>query len=207
MPILSRTALVNATWAVIGLSVGACVATVVDGRWTPEWVGATGTWFGGVATASAVGLSLAAFRADQANRERTRVAEREAEQKIAEDRALAELAEAELFTMRLVSGGGYGDRPENYAINGVYLELWNLSGSDAMMMSMTLDDALKPKQQLPSKIYVEPLGSRSLLIEIEDLASPQGLDTAAVAGFSLTMDYRVGGRSWRRTSNEVPVPR
>jgi hypothetical protein len=207
MPILSRTALVNATWAVIGLSVGACVATVVDGRWTPEWVGATGTWFGGVATASAVGLSLAAFRADQTNRERTRVAEREAEQKIAEDRVLAELAEAGLFTMSLVSSGGYGDRPENFVINAVVVELWNLSGSDAMMTSMTLDEALRPKKPLPNKIYVEPLGSRRLDIEVADLGSRAGFGTAALAVFSYAMDYRVGGRSWHRASGEAPVPR
>jgi hypothetical protein len=207
MPILKRTALINAIWAAIGLSVGACVATVVDGRWTPEWVGATGTWFGGVATATAVALSLAAFRAEQTNRERTRVAEREAEQKIAEDRALAELAEAELFTMSLVSSGGYGDRSENFVINAVVLEIWNLSGSDAMMTSMTLDQALRPKKPLPNKIYVEPLGSRLITIEVEDVASPAGFDTTALATFSMAMNYRVGGRSWHRSAGEAPVPR
>lgn len=64
-------------WGIGGLTLGASLALLVIENWTPEWIEATGTWFGAVATVLTLLWAVRSFRSDQDEREKSRKAERE----------------------------------------------------------------------------------------------------------------------------------
>jgi hypothetical protein len=57
---------VHLIWAVAGIAIGETIALLWVGGLTPEWIAATGTWFGAVATVLALLWAVQTFRADQA---------------------------------------------------------------------------------------------------------------------------------------------
>lgn len=196
--------LVNAIWAIGGLSLGACVATVLDGRWTAEWVAATGTWFGAIATVLALLWAVASFRADQSDRDKTRVEERAKETAIERARALRELTEASNVTVSITGAGGYGTQPDNYTITSLAVVITNTSMHDALVTSWWLGDEAKPKQLLESNISLGMGKTHSMAVPVEPTPSPEGLGAAPIGRFSAEMNFRLDGLDWHRSNTGIP---
>lgn len=202
-----RAVLVNAIWAIGGLSLGACTATVIDGRWTPEWVSATGTWFGAIATVLALLWAVVSFRTDQASREEARDEERARENASTRDREDRELSNATNVTIALASAGGQGGRPDEWQLSYVMMKITNTSRHPALVTALSLDPQLVLTDDLPGTFLV-PVGDvRHETVGIELLRSPEGFDAAALAHFEVGMDYQLDGLKWHRSARGGPERR
>lgn len=100
-------------WGLGGLTLGASLALLVLKNWTPGWVGATGTWFGAVATVLTLLWAVRSFRSDQAEREATRIAEREKEAATLVEREHGEITEANKRVHRAARWRWTGVRPSH----------------------------------------------------------------------------------------------
>lgn len=77
---LTKNTFINhVIWGLGGLTLGTSLALLVSRNWIPEWIGATGTWFGAVATVLTLLWVVRSFRSHQAERENSRLAERDKE--------------------------------------------------------------------------------------------------------------------------------
>jgi amino acid transporter len=74
-----RTLIVQLIWGIGGLAAGSALALMWFHNFTPEWVEATGTWFGAIATVLALLWAVQTFRSDQAAREEARKREERSE--------------------------------------------------------------------------------------------------------------------------------
>ncbi|TCL77860.1 MULTISPECIES: hypothetical protein [unclassified Rathayibacter] len=200
-----RNALItNLTFGVGGLALGACLATVIDGRWTADWVGATGTWFGSIATVLALLWAVQSFRADQADREQTRAEARDKEAGERIEREASELTEARNVSIALRGGAGFGDDP-NKILTGVHVDIRNHSKHDVVVPRLRLDDKLHPLKALPDGIHVPAGETVTKTIDIKPTAAQRGeAGGGSLARLTADMDYRVDGRDWRRSSSGDP---
>lgn len=82
-----KALVVRPIWVAAGVAIGATIALPWAQGLTPDWIEATGTWFGAVATVLALLWAVQTFRADQAHGEEER-------RRVDADRAAALDAEA-----------------------------------------------------------------------------------------------------------------
>lgn len=198
--------LAYAMWGIGGVSVGACVATVVDGRWSPEWVGATGTWFGGIATVLALLWAVRSFRSDQADRADAR-AEVRAQELVAEmKRELRASANAKNVSISLQGGAGFGGGP--WKMTSVHVIVQNDSDHDVLVTDWHVDDALQPNTQRPRRLRVPSGTMHRETYDIQELpADKTELSGGRLTRFLASMDYSMEGIDWHRSSTGMPERR
>lgn len=191
----------NLTFGVGGLALGACLATVIDGRWTADWVGATGTWFGSIATVLALLWAVQSFRADQTDREQTRAEARDKETADRIEREQSELTEARNVSIALRGGAGYGDGPGRM-LTSVHVDIRNHSKHDVVVPRFRLDDQLHPPKGLPDGIRVPAGETVRKTIDVTPIAAQSGeAGGGSITRLTADMDYRIDGRDWRRSSS------
>ncbi|QHC72227.1 hypothetical protein [Rathayibacter sp. VKM Ac-2801] len=200
-----RNALItNLTFGVGGLALGACLATVIDGRWTADWVGATGTWFGSIATVLALLWAVQSFRADQADREQTRAEARDREDVERREREESELAQARNVSIALRGGAAYGDGP-NQMLTGVHVDISNDSKNIVVVSRFRLDEKLRPTKALPDDLRVLAGQTLRTSIDVEPTAAQSGEASGGrLTRLTADMDYRIGDRNWSRSSSGEP---
>ncbi|MBV1781295.1 hypothetical protein KRR55_19475 [Paeniglutamicibacter sp. ABSL32-1] len=199
--------LVQAMWGLGGLTLGASLALLVLKNWTPDWVGATGTWFGAVATVLTLLWAVRSFRSDQAERELTRIAEHEREAEALMQRARGEFIEASNVSIALRGGAGHGSDP-NMMMTSIQVRIQNHSKHDAVIKLFTFDELLKSRRELPTGVHILAGTTFSETYEIIAVPAKQDeLSEGAVSRFSANMSYRLDGRDWRRSSDDSPVAR
>jgi TRAP-type C4-dicarboxylate transport system permease small subunit len=104
--------IVHLIWVIGGLTLGASLALLGIKNWTPDWIEATGTWLGAVATVLTLLWAVRSFRSDQAEREISRRAEREKEVAEQIERERDQTKEASNVSIALKGGGRYGTSPD-----------------------------------------------------------------------------------------------
>ncbi len=119
-----RKVVVYLIWAVGGGAVGAAAALLWVKGLKPDWVEATGTWFGAIATVVALLWAVQTFRADQAHRdaERTAAASEREDAQAKEQAGIR--ADAARVALALRGGGGYGHGGEK-SMTGVFIDIHN----------------------------------------------------------------------------------
>jgi hypothetical protein len=173
-------------------------------EWTPDWIEATGTWFGAVATVLTLLWAVRSFRSDQAEREVVRKAERESELAEQSARERDHLNEAGHVHIALKGGAGSGAEP-NMVLTSVYIQILNHSKHLVVVDGVTLDDALKPRTPLSNSFRIPAGGTISEHVEIQDVPCQQGdLSGQPLSRFEVQMSYRQDGRDWRRSSAGAP---
>lgn len=191
-------------WGVAGLTLGACLALLIVKDWTPDWIEATGTWFGAVATVLTLLWAVRSFRSDQAERERTRQAEHEKDRAGQRAREQAEINQAKSVSVSLEGGAAHGSQP-GQMMTSVHVLIKNRSKYGVSVHAITLDDRLKPKRSLPADFHIQPGSDFRQLIEIEDVpARAEDLSGKSMTRFTARMTYQIDGHDWRRSSTSSP---
>ncbi|GAA1118359.1 hypothetical protein GCM10009582_14510 [Arthrobacter flavus] len=181
-----------------GAIIGACAALLFVKNWTPDWIEATGTWFGGVGTILTLLWAVRAFRADQAAREEARESERTKDQEKQSARDQAEMKQAESVLIELRGGAANGS-PPNRVMVSFHLEIKNLSQHDVAVLAVTLDKRLKPKNPPPANIHISSGEIHRQLIEVADVpALDEDLGGREMSRFTAEMNYRLEGLDWQR---------
>lgn len=197
--------LTNIIWGVGGLALGGCVTALLVRGWESDWVEATGTWFGAVATVLTLLWAVRSFRADQNAREDARDAasKKEAEQQRA--RAERELIEARNVSIDLLGGAGYGGEHDDAQLTSVRVVIRNHSKYDAVVTECVLDEALDPTTPLPSSLRIPAGESVDEVINIVDTPANWGeAGGGRLDRFTIAMSYRVNGQDWKRANGGPP---
>ena len=205
MPSRKSQLFVHAIWGLGGLTLGASLALLVLKKLTPDWVCATGTWFGAVATVLTLLWAVRSFRSDQAEREHTRVAEREKEVATLMERERGEFTEASNVSIALRGGAGYGTAP-NMMMTSIHVDIQNHSKHAAVVKNFTFNKPLTPKKPLPTGVHIPAGTTWSDFFDIEEVpARQEELSGRAISRCSANMSYRLDGRDWRRSSDDNSV--
>lgn len=197
-----RTSLiVNLIWGLGGITLGASGALLVLKELAPDWVAATGTWFGAVATVLTLLWAVRAFRSDQADRERTRKDEHEREVKAGAQRAHEATVEASNVSVSLEGGRAYGTHP-NQMMASLYIVIQNHSEHITVIKTVALDPGLTPKSPLEQGFSIPAGETYREPIEIIDTPARQGdMSGRPMTRFTAQITYRLNGSSWRRDSD------
>lgn len=205
MPSRKSQLLVHTIWGLGGLTLGASLALLLIKNWTPDWVGATGTWFGAVATVLTLLWAVRSFRSDQAEREHTRVTEREKEVATLMERERGEFTEANNVSIEIKAAAGRGS-DQNKMLTSINIKILNHSRHDIVVKNFTFDEALTPRKELPTGVQILAGTAFSEIFDIIAVPAHQDdLNGRALSRFSATMSYRLDGRDWQRSSDSSPV--
>lgn len=200
----SNSILIHAIWGLGGLTLGASFALVVVQNWAPDWIEATGTWFGAIATVLTLLWAVRSFRSDQAERERAREEEHQKEVAAAAERERQRAKEADNVTVALQGGGGYGPDTEQM-MDGIHVVVQNHSKYDAIIRSISVDPDLTLLQQLPAGFRVPAGETFSKLMKIEPVpAHAEELGGRPMERFTAYMRYRLDGADWKRSASGNP---
>lgn len=205
MPSRQNRVLVHAIWGLGGLTLGASFALLLVKNWTPDWIEATGTWFGAIATVLTLLWAVSSFRSDQAERERSRKEEHQKEVAEAAERDRQRVTEADRVKVSLRGGGGFG-QDATQEMNSIYVVVENHSRYDAVIKSISLDSRLKPIVPLPASFTVAAAGDPfKQVIDIEPVPGrAEELSGKPLDRFTVSMTYLLDGIDWKRSSTADP---
>lgn len=196
--------IVHLMWGIAGLTLGACLALLIVKNWTPDWIEATGTWFGAVATVLTLLWAVRSFRSDQAERERTHQVEHEKDRIGQLEREQAEMKRAKSVSISLGGGAAYGSGPEQM-MTSIHIWIKNYSAHGVSVHTIKLAEQLKPKRSLPTDFHIQAGSEFRQLVEIEDVPAHAGdLSGKPMTRFAARMTYHLEGNSWRRSSTSDP---
>ncbi|MGO4594851.1 hypothetical protein AB4Z18_13635 [Leifsonia sp. 2TAF2] len=195
-----KALLVHLMWAFAGIAVGAAIALVWVRGLTPDWVEATGTWFGAVATVLALLWAVQTFRADQAHREaeRQRVDADRAAALDSEERRIR--ADANRVHLVLLGGAGQGSAGE-LELTSVRIAVHNDTDLPVIVEQITLDPTLVLRRHPATPIRIKPLEDWEDLIEVVPVPITGGeLSGRPLQSYGGTIRFEVHGRMWTRAS-------
>ncbi|KNH16303.1 hypothetical protein ACU18_14200 [Arthrobacter sp. ZBG10] len=196
--------IVHLMWGIAGLTLGACLALLVVNNWTPNWIEATGTWFGAVATVLTLLWAVRSFRSDQVEREKARQADYEKTRDEQLAREQAEMNQAKSVSISLEGGAAYGSGPDQM-MTSFHVRIKNRSKYGVSVRAMTLDERLKPMRPLPADVHVASGDDFRQMVEIQDVpARSEELSGRAMNRFTVEMTYLIDGHDWRRSSTSSP---
>lgn len=196
----TRGVVVHLIWAVGGLAVGATAALLWVKGLKSEWVEATGTWFGAIATVLALLWAVQTFRADQAHRDAER-------QSAASDRADAQAreqaeirADAARVALALRGGGGYGHDGEK-SMTGVFIDIHNDSDQPVIVTKVILDDGLTTRSPVPTPIRIKSRESWTQQFDTEPVPVSDGeLSGNPLVSYGGSITFEVHDRAWSKTT-------
>lgn len=196
--------IIHLMWGIAGLTLGACLALVLINNWTPDWIEATGTWFGAVATVLTLLWAVRSFRSDQAEREKTRRTEHEKDGTERMEREQADMNQAKSVSISLGGGAASGSPPEQM-MTSIHVWVKNRSKYGVSVHAITLDEQLIPTRPWPSDPYLQPGEDFHQLIQIQDIpARAEDLSGQLMTRFSAQMKYQINGHDWSRSSTSDP---
>lgn len=190
-----------ASWLIaVGASAGlsACIATVVDGRWTPDWVAAAGTWAGSIGTVAALLWAVASFRSDQADRDLFRLEEATREEERQEQ-------EAGQVSIVVISGLEWRDQMDLSYLGSISVLVTNKSERTVIVKSFKVDDSLTPLS-LPIAEFLIPAGeSRTESVVIESIRWKRTADAHGMRDLTIAMDCDIAGTAWHISNKKLPA--
>ncbi|MDO4070360.1 hypothetical protein QKG08_15000 [Clavibacter michiganensis] len=189
-----------ASWLIaVGASggLGACIGTVADGRWTSDWVAATGTWAGSIGTVAALLWAVASFRSDQADRDRFRAEEASREEERQEQ-------EAGQVSIVIDSGWEFRDGLGLSHLGSFSVLVTNKSERTVIVKSFEVDPALTPKS-LPITEFLVPAGeSRTESVVIDSIRWSRTADAYGMRDLTIAMDCDIAGTTWHISNKKLP---
>lgn len=194
---------VHLIWAVAGIAIGATIALLWVRGLTPEWIAATGTWFGAVATVLALLWAVQTFRADQAHREEER-------RRVETDRAAAFDAEerhirtdADRVGLVLRGGAGQGSAGEQ-ELTSVRIAVHNDTDRPVVVEEFTLDPPLALRRSPATPIRIKPRESWDELLEVVPVPITGGeLSGRPLKSYGGVISFEVHGRRWTRANTDA----
>ena len=200
-----RSIIVHAIWAIAGGASGITVALLLVKGFEPEWIEATGTWFGAIATVLALLWAVQTFRSDQAEREAQRRRDAESEREALAAAASAHKDEAAKVVLAIRGGAGYGTVGEQ-KMSSIHIDFHNDSQELIVIEEVEVDAPLILRKQLRMPIRVPANWTHTELMDIEDIgAMANELSGQPLERFGARMTYRVGPRRWTRATYGAPA--
>lgn len=202
-----KALLVHLIWTVAGVAVGATIALLWVKGIKAEWIEATGTWFGAVATVLALLWAVQTFRADQAHREakRQRVDADRAGALDAEERRIR--ADADGVGLVLRGGAGQGS-PGSQELTSVRISIHNDTGRPVIVEEFTLDPALVLRRPPATPIRIKSRESWEELLDIVPVPIAGGeLSGRLLQSYGGFMSFEIHGRRWTRLAADSHAER
>ncbi|MDD7963580.1 MULTISPECIES: hypothetical protein [Microbacterium] len=211
----AKPVIIHIIWAVAGFALGATVALLVIKGFSSEWVEATGTWFGAIATVLTLLWAVQTFRADQAHRERDRVAREEERaqeardavraQEEAERRAKAAIvAEANRVSVDVISGSFGNQRRPNVEVTSIAVKITNDTSRRIRVKSFELDAPLRSAEKLVHPVDVKAMSTYEVHVNLTDpvlVSEPEFTNRVPIERFPVRITYTVGDHTWTRASS------
>ena len=191
-------------WAIGGIAVGATGALLWVKGLTSDWVEATGTWFGAIATVLALLWAVQTFRADQDRRDNER---KVAETSRAEESARGEaaiLADAASVSLGLRGAGGHGPDGEKL-MTSMFVDVHNHTDQHVTVTGVTLDEGLTMRGSMPLPIRIKPRESWTQKLDIEPTsAADEELGGRPLGTYGGVVIFNLHSREWcASTAGEV----
>lgn len=204
----SRTLLTHLMWSIGGATVGSTAALLGAKHWTPDWVGATGTWFGAIATVLTLLWAVQTFRADQLARELA-LKEQDAERRhVQHELAQSVVREAGRVTIRVRGGAGSGDS-SGMLMSTVHVVFTNDTKEPVTVNSYELMEPALETKPSPKDFRLAPQDVVKRHVEVQPFPADQHefSDRGVMARVPARMTFRLAGLTWTTTSepNAKPV--
>jgi hypothetical protein len=194
---------VKFVWILIAFALGAVVGWAATGQFTADWVGATGTWVGAIATIATIIWAVRSFQLEtrdrEVNRERDQADELRAEQVRASD-----------FSVGIRGGGGYGQDGDK-TMGNINVEILNGTAGAVTVEELELPGvALKNVATTLSLPLIVPPHSKPdtpyRQIEIEPMKVPdEQFSGRPFMMATPVIRYRIAGVRWERTGDDPPI--
>ena len=203
MSIDRKTPLVHAIWGLGGAAVGAAIALLVIKGWTPDWIEASGTWFGAIGTILTLLWAVQSFRSDRIEKERTRQATEAAVDAERAERERAAREKAAGVSVELRGGAGHmAASGVGQTMTSIHIWVRNLTETNVIVKRIILDDRLLPLYPVDEGFSVAAGETESDQLQIEETPAREGeLSGRPLTRFSVKMIFRLDGRDWRRSSD------
>ncbi len=191
-------------WLIAGLVLGATIGLLWVRELDPEWVQATGTWVGGVATVLTLLWAVRVFRKDQEHRESERQRRHEESLEAEHRQEQKRLEEASRVSVALRGGAAQGTR-DNMKMTSLHLDLHNDSPHTAAVEEVEFDESLKRKQRIQLPIRVPPHSTENRKVEVEEVSVPkEERGGRPLKSYGARIVYTINGETWSRRSGGDP---
>ncbi|WP_424449824.1 hypothetical protein [Microbacterium arborescens] len=208
----AKPVIVHIIWAVAGFAAGAAVALLWVWRFDANWVGATGTWFGAIATVLTLLWAVQTFRADQTRREVERADQEAARVQAAVDERreveeaerrsqAAAVEQANRVTVAVFPNGASG-RNNDMNVDSVVLRITNESRERIMFKSFKLGGPLLSRAALAEPIGIDANDTHRLTVRVARVrvSDREASGREPIARFVAEITYTVAGQTWTRSS-------
>jgi hypothetical protein len=195
------TLLTHSMWGIGGLALGATAVILFEKGFSSDWVEATGTWFGAIATVLALLWAVQAFRSDQTSRAEAQLSEQAERDAMTLDLERTQAAEAAQVLI--------GVQP--FALTGSGRQLssvsFNFANNTKHRVTIVDFGPLPPlaiRANYGRRISIDAGDDRSEIVTVmaeDEVAEQLGRDGVGLQGW---MKYNIEGIMWVRESGEAP---
>lgn len=195
---------VHVMWLIAGLVLGATAALLWVKELHPDWVQATGTWVGGVATVLTLLWAVRVFRTDQAHREAERQRRHEESLKSAHELERQKIDEASRVWIEARGGAGHGVG-ENMKMTSLNLYFHNTTDRAVSVEVLEFDEPLQSSARIKTPVHLPPNDTVRLRPKVE--AVPilrEELSDKPLKSYSVRIIYTINGEKWMRKAGEEP---
>ncbi|WP_022873858.1 hypothetical protein [Nesterenkonia alba] len=199
-----RSLLVYFMWLIAGIVIGATVALLWVEGFDPEWLQATGTWFGGVATVLTLLWAVRVFRTDQAHREAERQRRHEESLKSAQELEQQKIDEASRVSFEPRGGAGHGTG-KNTKMTSLNLYFHNTTDRAVSVERLEFDEPLQSSAWVKTPIHLPPNDTVKLRPKVEAVPILQEeLSDKPLKSYGARIVYTINGETWTRRAGEMP---
>lgn len=192
-------------WLVIAFAAGISLGVMVARGFSADWVEAVGTWVGALATIATIVWAVHSFQ--QETRHRLEDRGRETEDKLNQERALAEAV-----SVRCSGGAADNYGPSTSTLVTVWVKLINGAELPATIVSFELPDV--PLNQDPMRVLPQILSPGETFrdsIEVSrgmvQVKNSETGDQNPLTDYIPILVYRIGGVTWQRVGDRPPTRR
>lgn len=191
-------------WVIVGVLLGATVAVLWVKGLNPDWVEATGTWVGGLATVLTLLWAVRVFRDDQAHREgeqqRRHMEALSAEKRLEEQEA----AEAAEVKFQLLGGRASGTNPL-MNLETIHVPVTNTSDRAATVLDVRLDEPLRFRGNPSLPLDVSAHDTARISHPVQPISVPKGQKMGKpLTTHGALIIYMIKGKTWARRVDEAP---
>jgi hypothetical protein len=193
-------------WLVIAFAGGISIGVMAARRFTADWVGATGTWVGAIATIATIIWAVQTFQ--HQTRQRLEDLGRESADKLKREFDLAVNV-----TVRCSGGAAEGllDQPPDpptWSLNTIWILLVNGTREPATILNFQLPGIglrANVMRVLPATLTAGQNFRVDINIDPFRVPVDQVSDQNPLSMATPTLRYRIAGATWERTGDDPPI--
>lgn len=191
-------------WVIVGVLLGATVAVLWVKGLDPDWVEATGTWVGGLATVLTLLWAVRVFRDDQAHREGEQQRRHSEALSAAKRLEEQEAAEASEVNFHLLGGRASGTNLL-MSLETIHVKVSNTSERRASVIDVRLDEPLRFQGNPSLPLHVSANDTARIEHPVQPISVPKGqnMGRPLIAHGALII-YMIKGKAWARRVGEAP---